>query len=417
MVKLYFDFRDIFRAARYGFSGKKIMLQFWGFLIGYLGYLILTYIAQMVSGIGLGATWATFRLFPAIVPGVLTWYGWVIYVIAIVFWIILWLLYSTAAAKVTYQQMKGDDFYTAREAIGFMRKNWKAVIFSPVMIICIIAFLVVCGIIAGLIGKIPYVGELLVALFTIPIFGTALFLTFLGVVFCVGIVLGPAIVATAKEDSFETMIQFFSSIWSQTWRFVVYNAFLGCITVAAVYVFGLFSYWALRASHLILGWTMGPKLHNVALVAINWLPTKLGIWSLWSKGWWLGKMVLISTYRSPHVELHGAEAAGAFIMGIFLLIVFGLVISYGLATWSAGQTIIYLILRKRKDDENLLEREDEELEFEEATPEEKKGEEPKEAPPAEEKKEQTPPPAEAKKAEPRKRLKKDKPEGEEQKIS
>ena len=417
MVKLYFDFRDIFRAARYGFSGKKIMLQFWGFLIGYLGYLILTYIAQMVSGIGLGATWATFHLFPAIVPGVLTWYGWVIYVIAIVFWIILWLLYSTAAAKVTYQQMKGDDFYTAREAIGFMRKNWKAVIFSPVMIICIIAFLVVCGIIAGLIGKIPYVGELLVALFTIPIFGTALFLTFLGVVFCVGIVLGPAIVATAKEDSFETMIQFFSSIWSQTWRFVVYNAFLGCITVAAVYVFGLFSYWALRASHLILGWTMGPKLHNVALAAINWLPTKLGIWSLWSKGWWLGKMVLISTYRSPHVELHGAEAAGAFIMGIFLLIIFGLVISYGLATWSAGQTIIYLILRKRKDDETLLEREDEELEFEEATPEEKKGEEPKEAPPAEEKKEQTPPPAETKKAEPRKRPKKEKPEGEEQKIS
>ncbi len=33
---------------------------------------------------------------------------------------------------------------------------------------------------------------------------------------------------------------------------------------------------------------------------------------------------------------------------------------YFFATWFSGQTIIYLILRQRKDDENLLEREDEE---------------------------------------------------------
>jgi len=389
MMKLYFDFRDVFRAARYGLSGKKILLQFWGFLLGYIGYVILAYIAMLASGIGLGATWATYRLFPAVVPGVLTWLGWIIYIAGVVFWVIMWLLYSTATAKITYQQLKGDDFYTARESIGFIKKNWKAIIFSPIMIIIIIAFLVVCGIIAGLIGKIPFLGELLVTVFTIPIWGAALFLVFLGVVFSVGLIAGPAIVATAREDSFETMIQFFSTIWSQTWRFVVYNVLLGGLVVAAVYVFGLFSYWALKFGYMILGWTMGPKLHNIVMAAINWLPTRMSLWSLWARGWWTGKLALISVYRMPHMELHGAEPAAAVILGIFLLIIFGMVLSYGLATWSAGQTIIYLIIRKRKDDENLLEREDEEEEeFEEFEEAEEETAEP--APPAEEKEEAPP---------------------------
>jgi len=174
MVKLYFDFRDIFRAARYGFSGKKIGLQFLGLLLGYLGYACLTYIAMMVSGIGFAANWATCRLFPTVVTGGLCWYGWIIFLAGVIFFIIMWMMYSTATAKVTYQQLKGDDFYTAREALGFVSKNWKAIIFSPVMVIAIILFLAVCGIIVGLIGKIPFVGELAVALFSIPIWGGSL---------------------------------------------------------------------------------------------------------------------------------------------------------------------------------------------------------------------------------------------------
>lgn len=398
MVKLYFDFRDIFRAARYGFSGKKIGLQFLGLLLGYLGYACLTYIAMMVSGIGFAANWATYRLFPTIVTGGLSWYGWIIFLAGVIFFIIMWMMYSTATAKVTYQQLKGDDFYTAREALGFVNKNWKAIIFSPIMVIAIIIFLAVCGIIVGLIGKIPFVGELAVALFSIPIFGVALFLVFLMLVFFVGIIMGPAIVATAREDSFETMIQFFSSLWSQTWRFVIYNSLLGGITLAAVYAFGVFSYWALKMSYMICGWTMGPKLHNMAIAAIDWLPTKAGIWSLWTKGWWTGKLSLISIYRAPQVQFQGAESVATVILGIFLVVILGLVLSYGLSTWTAGQTFIYLTLRKRKDDENLLDREDEEEEFEEF--EEATVEETKEEPPTEEKKEE-PPAEEEKKEEPK----------------
>jgi hypothetical protein len=176
---------------------------------------------------------------------------------------------------------------------------------------------------------------------------------------------------------------------------VIYNGLLGGITVTAVYLLGIFSYKALKLIYVICGWTMGPKLHNMAMAAIDWLPTKSGIWSLWSNGWGCSELALISRYRPPHVEFHGAESVAAVIMGIFLVVIFGLV-SYGMSTWTAGQTLIYLVLRKRKDDENLLEREDEEEEFEEeSVPEEKE-----EKPPAAEMKEEAPSPAEEKKEEP-----------------
>jgi hypothetical protein len=53
------------------------------------------------------------------------------------------------------------------------------------------------------------------------------------------------------------------------------------------------------------------------------------------------------------------------IFGIFLLFFGGIVITYGEAIWNAGLTMIYIILYKNQEKENLLEREDEELQEEE----------------------------------------------------
>ena len=66
-------------------------------------------------------------------------------------------------------------------------------------------------------------------------------------------------------------------------------------------------------------------------------------------------------------------------MGLIGLI--GILASYLLATCQAGQTLIYVALRKKKDDENILERRDYDEEFPEfEVPEDlDKGEKPAEA--------------------------------------
>jgi adenylate kinase len=51
-------------------------------------------------------------------------------------------------------------------------------------------------------------------------------------------------------------------------------------------------------------------------------------------------------------------------MAVFLVFIGGYLISYPIAIFNSGNSIIFLILKKIKDDENLLERKDREEEDE-----------------------------------------------------
>jgi predicted membrane protein len=62
------------------------------------------------------------------------------------------------------------------------------------------------------------------------------------------------------------------------------------------------------------------------------------------------------------VSLGAAESIAAFLIGITLVIIFFLMLGYGLATFTCGQTISYIITYKHRERENLLERKSEEEE-------------------------------------------------------
>ena len=160
VTKLYFNSRDLLRAARLGWSGKKMWMSFMGILIGYVGYLVLSYVALLASGMSFGEIWRTYDLYPYAASAWMPWYSWVLYVVGVLWAVAVLLILGTGVAKVTYRQLKGDDFYSMGDAQRFMRKNWTAAVLSPVVLFAMIAFLIVCGIIIGALGRIPYVGEL-----------------------------------------------------------------------------------------------------------------------------------------------------------------------------------------------------------------------------------------------------------------
>ena len=58
-------------------------------------------------------------------------------------------------------------------------------------------------------------------------------------------------------------------------------------------------------------------------------------------------------------NLTGTETASAIILGVFIFMVVLSVVSYGLSVLSVGETIMYLIFKKKSDNDNLLERKDE----------------------------------------------------------
>ena len=104
MNNLYFDCRDLLKAVRLGWSGKKMALSFCGLIIGYLGYAILSYVALLSGGQAFGEIWRTYGLYPWISGAGFPWYTWVIYIAGILFAIVVLFRYATAVAKITYRQ-------------------------------------------------------------------------------------------------------------------------------------------------------------------------------------------------------------------------------------------------------------------------------------------------------------------------
>jgi len=379
MFKPYFDIRDVFRAPRLALSGKKIMIQFFGLLIGYLGYMVFTYLSYLLSGISLSDVWESYKFLPLVDFTFANWYSWLVFLIGVVFFVFCWLLASAAVGKVTYEQLKGDEFYSAKDSLKFLKKHGQTVLASPLFLIGVAIILILGGIVIGLLGKIPYVGELgLGGFFGVPIFAVALVCVYVVFILVFSFFLAPAIVATTKEDIFEIIVQLFSTIWNQPWRYFLYTGVVLVLAKIGAFVSGYFCYRAVQLINWSCGIFMGIKLVDItdeALSYINFPEWFFGLFTNVFPG-------IDFRFHLPETGWEGflswSESISAFLIGITLILVIFGVLSYALATLSTGQTITYIILRRKKDEENLLERKTEEEEEQEKLEEEEKEQAPEE---------------------------------------
>lgn len=402
MVQLRFDFRDLFRSARLGFSMQRMWIAFVGYGIGYIGYFIFTYLSLLANGKGLGEAWNDSGLLPCLFgAGGARWYAWIIFALGVAILLAAYLLTSTAIARASYMLLKGNNFYTWREAFAFALRKASSVLSTPVAIAVMAGCFVVGGLIIGLLARvIPYVGELGASLFTFTWMFSALLLFFLLVVLAVSIIIVPAIIATTDEDAFEAVFQSFSVLWSQPWRFVVYEALIGITTFVCM---GLFAF-AVKQAFLLMcaifsvSWSFGDKFINLASHGQYLLQKWLFVSQDWARAlyWKLSPYLYFAREFYPIKGLSATLTISAYLFALTMLAVAWWVVSYGMAVLQIGNTLLYVIIKKIKDQENLLERKDkEEEEPEEVKKEEAKKEEAPAAAPAAEEKKEKPAPAPA----------------------
>jgi hypothetical protein len=373
-MELQYRWDDVFRAGRLGFSPRKIGVGVKGLFYGILGYSILSYIALYFSGWQIKEIWQTFRFIPApFVQGNLNLIGIIIYVVACLISLFFYLVTLTAISKITFEQLKGDEFYEGREAWAFARKNWKGAFGSPIFLVIIIAAFILVGLVMGLIIKIPYVGPIFIGLFSFPMMGAAFFIIYLVIVTGVVLLAAPAIVASTDSDTFDTVFEAFSLINDQTWRFILWEAILFVMTFLCAFVFAYLTKKTFALTNLVVSqwsnqnWSIMWKNAKWLVYMPNFIP--------WILAQWFPSLVFI---QSPFLTEGVAKTTvlASYLLGIsFYLIVF-IVIGYGLSVMASGQTLIYTILVKIKDNKNLLEEKEElfgeEFEEEEETKEEKK---------------------------------------------
>jgi len=370
MFKLRFNFMDVFSAARLGFNGKKIQIGTIGVFVSFVFYSIISYLAFWASQYSWLEIWREYKYCPIPYPFHIVHFnvwGWIIWAVGILAAFFILMVTITAISKTTYEQLKGDEFYEVKEAFKFGFKYWKGSFLAPITLIIFIAIIVIMGILWGLlIGRIPYAGQLLTGVFSIFLFAAALFVIYLIIIFFVSLIISPAVVATTKSDTFDTLFENFSVINSQTWRFVLWEWMLKVTTCIGTLIFGFFLKKSLTVMHIAIATIQGPR---------QWLEV------MWNNArWYLPPLPALPIEQiedffasflpvmlQPHNFTPGnwANSWGGFFLGIFFYVLAFIVIGFSLSMWAAGQTVIYTVLVKMKDEKNLLEQKEELFEEEE----------------------------------------------------
>lgn len=368
MHQMRFDVRDVFKSPRLALSLQRIWIQFLGLVLGYFGYLVFTYISLITAGTGFSNGWKKYGLLPCLFSESANWYSVIIFVIGLFWLIAVYLIASTAVSRATYMLVKGNHFYTWRDATRFALKKTASVLLSPVAILIIIVFCLAGGAVIGLLGKIPLVGEFGVTIFTFLWFFASLFVVFLVIILVVTLIQAPAIIATTNDDAFEAVFQSFSLVWSQPWRLILYEVVSAVMAVIGMLVLAFLSKKAFIVMDRVFSLVMGADFINITSHGMY----ILNIWLFHSIAWVnsiLGDMSAMVYFSREFIPLqlpHGYQFVTSYIFAIWMLIIGGLIFSYGLASFNVGNTLSYLILRKKKDDENLIERKDpEEEDYEE----------------------------------------------------
>ncbi|MBN1465022.1 hypothetical protein JXA02_04625 [candidate division KSB1 bacterium] len=372
MRKLKFNWRDVIAAPRLALSLQRMWIQLIGLAAGYIVYVALSYLGLVLAGHDLKLASSQFGLLPCVftMGDRLPWFSWLLTGIGTLFLFLAHLVTSTAVARAVYMTMKGNSFYTWRQAFKFSFRKIFSIVFTPLALIILVGLVVLGALVIGLLGKIPFVGEIGVSLFTVIWLLGSLLIFFLTLVTAVAILLVPSILATTDEDAFEAIFQAFSIAWSQPWRFLFYQGVVVLLSFFALGVLAFFIKESVMIMNALLSAFMGADYANLAnngqALLQSWtLPMQNTIESIYRE---FADLVF---FRRQFVSIPAADLSASVILSAYfyaasLLFIGGWVISYGISTFTAGTTLSFLVLKYRKDEENLLERQDLEEESEES---------------------------------------------------
>jgi hypothetical protein len=216
------------------------------------------------------------------------------------------------------------------EALNFSTKRFVSLFAAPLTPLGIIVFMGLFIFVLGLIGNIPWAGELLV--------GICMPLTLLAgglmAVVLIGAVAGfnlmfPA-VGYDDADCFDAISRAFSYIYAKPWRMGFYTA------LAAVY--GAICYSFVRFFAFLLLWVSHRTLQLGILGDNSKLKT---IWPQPS---------FVDFFGGPSsVPSIWTESVAAFLVYIFVLVTVGLVISFVVSFYFSANTVIYALMRNKVD--------------------------------------------------------------------
>ena len=424
MRELKGNWKDILASFKLAFDPAKVLLAFIGFALTIAGILIIKALASwagalIIMGVVLGFIIISLLCFKekGDKSRLYIWLGGtlVLIIIGIIFYVtkrlydavpyfaggfwllVIWSFFGGAIARIAAVEIATDERVGFKEALRFAARKYQALIWSPLVPLLGMLFLAFLIVIAGLLCAIPGVGPIVFALIFFPLMLIAGFAIFL---IAIGGVLGfelmfPAIAAEAS-DAFDAISRAYSYIFSQPWRWILYNAiavvYAGlCMLLVKIFAKAIVIITAGCAS---VGWgrfagifknvqfyldKLFSIINNVTAIPLNWydqLDAQHGWIVLGDIADFWQTSAVIELFNVGKVNLGVAESIGVFWISLFLWLFVCFAASYVISLAGSLQTLIYFLMRKHVDGTELDEVNMEETESVESElfDEEKEGE-------------------------------------------
>ncbi len=256
-----------------------------------------------------------------------------------------------AVSAINIEAVRGNRFLSPRQAIRFAFKRLPQIFLSELSIALFVSFIVLLFAALGLITRIPYIGEwVFVAFFALPNFIIAILAIFIIFVLALTVLLLPAVAAAERRgETFTVILETFSTIILQPFRWVGYTAYS---FVAAKICGFIFAYFAFRAVQFTI-WSAsiggGPRLGRLAQSGLAHLPVRSD----------LARETFNIFPRVPFgVDLtsmvgYPSDSAISYFMAFMLFLIFASILGYTLAVVAAGQARGYVALRYIKDNYSI----------------------------------------------------------------
>jgi len=244
-----------------------------------------------------------------------------------------------AICRIAALQLARGEKAGLFEALQYSGKKFTSFFAAPLIPLGIIIVIGLLISLLGLVGNIPYIGELIMSIFMFLAILAGALLAIISIGAIGGFNLMFPAVAYDGSDCFDAISRSMSYVYARPWRMAFYTA-VALIYGAICYIFvRFFAFLILFITHLFLG--VGIFVDNsskeVDKLSALWPESNFGI--------------LVGPISFANANF--TESVAIVITYIWLLIVVGLVISYIISFYFSANTIIYSLMRQRVDGTNF----------------------------------------------------------------
>lgn len=302
------------------------------------------------------------------------------YFLCVMLWTLAaWALFGGAITRIAAVQVARGEKIGMREAVRFTLKRIVSYLLAPLFPLGFVFVVLLFMVLFGLIHMIPVFGDVVwdgLLWWLMLICGMVMAVTLVGLV---GWPLMAATISAEGTDSWEAVSRSYSYVYQKPWHYAWYS--LVAIAYGAVLVFFVgfmgsltvyLAKWGVSETPLI------SKANREPTYLFVYAPTSFGWRTLLLEGGTVEGRKLVDNgeiqqgvyedyFGNPDESrdhLHGWNKIGAFLVAVWLGLVFLLMLGFGYSYFWSASTIIYLLMRRHVDaaemDEVYLEEDEQE---------------------------------------------------------